>query len=392
MFRDTLNRPFYSYVVTQSALVLIVLAASYLLTFLVFENFGIVIDRFLVSLALIVAAQLPVAAIYARSETQEITSNQGWALAFVFVGVTLAGEAALQLLSGHLFASIDTFSGLAQSAQVDTLVTGVCGILAAVLLLASASKIVFRLAVNCHLRQQAKAEQVVSELHRPKISQDFSEFFRRELIGANIGIFGLSLAVFGPDFMMILKLSLPLSIVFSVICVANRLARSETRASLSARSLHISIQLMPLTVTCLILLGLGELYSNYLATTAASASPMEYAAVASAQLAHNSAVLSEIAVVLGLIFALTLATNTLMLVLFTRLIRPLVRRAVPATTPAPRTARPAAARRTAMERLAETPVATPEQSGFIKASDIVAELKARGTQTARPSPMLLATT
>lgn len=391
MFRDTLNRPFYSYVVTQSALVLIVLAASYLLTFLVFENFGIVIDRFLVSLALIVAAQLPVAAIYARSETQEITSNQGWALAFVFVGVTLAGEAALQLLSGHLFASIDTFSGLAQSAQVDTLVTGVCGILAAVLLLASASKIVFRLAVNCHLRQQAKAEQVVSELHRPKISQDFSEFFRRELIGANIGIFGLSLAVFGPDFMMILKLSLPLSIVFSVICVANRLARSETRASLSARSLHISIQLMPLTVTCLILLGLGELYSNYLATTAASASPMEYAAVASAQLAHNSAVLSEIAVVLGLIFALTLAANTLMLVLFTRLIRPLVRRAVPATTPAPRTARPAAARRTVMERLAETPVATPEQGGFIKASDIVAELKARGTQTARPSPMLLAT-
>lgn len=387
MFRETLNRPFYSYVVTQSALVLIVLAASYLLTFLVFENFGIAIDRFLVSLALIVAAQLPVAAIYARSETQEITSNQGWALAFVFVGVTLAGEAALQLISGHLFTSIETFAGLAQSVQVDTLVTGVCGLLAAVLLLASASKIVFRLAVNCHLRQQAKTEPRVSELRRPKVSQDFSEFFRRELIGANIGIFGLSLAVFGPEFMMILKLSLPISIVFSVICVANRLARSETRASLSARCLHISIQLMPLTVTCLILLGLGELYSNYLATTAATASPMEYAAVASAQLVSNSEVLSEVAVVLGLIFALTLATNTLMLVLFTRLIRPLVRRAVPAAVGS----RPVPARRTAAERLAETPVVATDFSGFVKASEIVADLKQRGTQTARPGPLVLAT-
>ncbi|PLS20508.1 hypothetical protein [Neptunicoccus cionae] len=400
MFANPSNRPFYSYVLTQSALVLIVLAASYLLTFLAYEHFGLQIDRLLLSFGLVLVTQLPVAAMYARSEGQEVDGNRGWALAFIFVAVTFAGEAALQLASGHLLDTWEQFNGLAASARFDTLVTAVCGLLAAVLLFVTFSKIVFRLAVACHLRQYAKiatlAEETAEEiadsagtedrarnLHRPKVSQDFSEFFRRELIGANIGIFGLSLVVFGPEFMTILKLSIPASLVFSVICVANRLARSETRTSLSARSLHISLQMLPLTVTCLILLALGELYRDYTATLAVNATPYEFASAAASGLAHNSNVLWSVIVDLGMIFALSIAANTLLLVLFTKLIRPVVRRAIPAAV----TARVDTPRTTPESRLAQMPVA-PDTVGFVKGRDVAATLKHRETSTKRPKLLL----
>ncbi|GGA10735.1 hypothetical protein [Neptunicoccus cionae] len=400
MFANTPDRPFYSYVITQSALVLIVLTASYLLTFLAFEHFGLHIDRILMSFGLILMTQLPVAAMYARTEEQEVDGNRGWLLAFVFVSVTFMGEAALQLASGHLLETWEKFNGLAAAARFDTLVTAVCGVLAAVLLCVTFSKIVFRLAVTCHLRQFAKDSDLSAEpdelasetgephgvsrnLHRPKVSQDFSEFFRRELVGANIGIFGLALVMFGPDFMTILKISIPASLVFSVICVANRLARSETRTSISARSLHISLQMLPLTVTCLILLALGELYSAYTATLAAEVSPLEFASVAASGLARNTDVLWGVSVDLGMIFALSLAANTLMLVLFTRLIRPLVRGAVPAAI----TPRVEAPRTSPESRLLQIPVA-PDTIGFTKGRDVAATLKYRETATERPKLML----
>ncbi|WP_069299177.1 hypothetical protein [Neptunicoccus sediminis] len=397
MFADTPNRPFYSYIITQSALVLIVLAASYLLTFLAFEHFGLHIDCILLSFGLILVTQLPVAAIYARTEGQEVDGNRGWTLAFVFVGVTLIGEAALQLASGHLLETWARFNGVAGAVQFDTLVTALCGVLAAVLLCVTVSKIIFRLAVTCHLRRLAKnaagsidvtdahsPQNGVHAMQRPKVSQDFSEFFRRELVSANIAIFGLSLMMFGTDFMTILKLSIPASLVFSVICVANRLARSETRSSLMSRSLHISLQMLPLSVTCLILLALGELYSHYAATLATEASPVVFARVAANGLVQNTQVMWSVFAGLGMIFALSLVANALMLAVFTRLIRPIVCQVAPATI----TARPDAPRVSPENRLSQVPVAA-NTIGFVKGRDVVATLKHRRIATERPQLLLL---
>jgi hypothetical protein len=73
MNSNTLNRPFVSYVLTQSMLVLIVMSASLLIVELFKTTFGISISRFWVSLILVLFAQLPVAVLYARTKQLQLS-------------------------------------------------------------------------------------------------------------------------------------------------------------------------------------------------------------------------------------------------------------------------------------------------------------------------------
>jgi hypothetical protein len=90
----------------------------------------------------------------------------------------------------------------------------------------------------------------------------------------------------------------------------------------------VAIQLLPLTVTSLILLGLGNLYTNYVETAGVATDPREYVGIAASYFAQHNDAMLLVMLWLGVIFAICLAANTLLLVLFARLIRPIVSRSV----------------------------------------------------------------
>lgn len=381
MTKGSLNRPFISYVLTQSMLVLIVMSASFLVVDVLRSSFGIVLDRFAVTMGLVLFAQLPVAVLYARTETRNLNAVEGWALSVVFVGVTLAFELALQNL---LHTGASPIAGVSFGQFAEYQAVAVIGFFVGLLLAAGFVKALFRYAVRNNLAQdevdpslrlidfvpglgRARDRAVVA---RPVVDRNYSELYRREVIGANIAIFGLSLMVFGPQFMHVLKLSIPLSFVFSLVCVANRMARVERVATLSRRCLHVAIQLLPLTVVSMGLMGLGTLYENYVVIHGGSQDVLGYVNWLIAGVGFDLGVLGQCMVWLGMVFALSLAANTLMLVLFARLIRPLVVKSV-AVVRGPR-------RKTVQARLdVETNVVAPVRLMM------ATELKQRISQTVR---------
>lgn len=328
-----LNRPFVSYVLTQSMLVLIVMAASYLITHLLRDAASITLNRFWITMGLVLFAQLPVAMIYARSETRNLTPVEGWGLSIVFVGVTLAFEIVLQSIAGQTLVQMLPAPVLQAEAGPSLWVTA---FIIGVLLAAFTVDRLFRYAVRNNLdRVEDGLLGVVPGLiparvpmFRPSAKRDYAELYRRELIGANIAIFGLSLMVFGPAFMHVLKLSIPLSLVFSVVCVANRVARSERTGKLSERCLNVALQMLPMTVVSMILLALSTLYGNYVALHGGERDVIGYFTWMVAGLGLGMSDVAQIAAYMGVLFAICLAGNTLLLVLFAKLIRPMVTKGV----------------------------------------------------------------
>lgn len=335
-----LNRPFVSYVLTQSMLVLIVMAASCLITDLLRDAASITLNCFWVSMGLVLFAQLPVAVLYARSETRNLNAVEGWALSIVFVGVTLAFEIVLQSIAGHKLIHLlpTVVFDMAGASNHQTI--WVTGFVIGVLLAAFMVNGLFRYAVRNNLdasddvAKSALLDVVPginparTALYRPTAKRDYAELYRRELIGAKITIFGLSLVVFGPDLMHVLKLSIPLSLVISIVCVANRMARVERVVNLSERRLNVAMQMLPMTVASMILLALSTPYGNYVSLHGGERDVVGYFSWMVAGLGLGLTDLMQIASYVGVLCAICLAGNTLLLVLFAKLIRPMVTKRV----------------------------------------------------------------
>lgn len=379
-----LNRPFVSYVLTQSMLVLIVMAASFLIVELLRDTAGVTLDRFWISAILVLFAQLPVAIMYARTETRNLTTVEGWGLSIVFVGVTLAFEIVLQSIAGQKIAKVlGSWLGVPEAASNHQTIW-VIGFIVGLLLASFMVKMLFQYAVRNNLSAKAEDGGLLNmipglnaarfKLHRPSATRDYSELYRRELIGMNVGIFGLSLMVFGPQFMHVLKLSIPLSFVFAVVCVANRMARVERTAALSQRCLNVAIQMLPLTVVSMILLGLSTLYANYVSLYGSERDVVGYAAWLVAGLGLQLSDIGLIATYLGVLFAICLAANTLMLVLFARLIRPLVCKTARVTQ---------AKSKDVTERL-QAKVPTVEPYKVMLANELRARSRGKAARTQRP--------
>jgi hypothetical protein len=317
-------------------LVLIVMAASFLIVELIRESTGNTLNRFWISMGLVLCAQLPVAIQYARSETRNLTSVEGWALSTVFVGVTLALEFILQSIAGQRILDVLPAQILDHTDASNHQTIWVIGCIVGLLAASFTAKTLFRYAVRNNLmsKRTNKGPSVLDvvpglnstrfQLRRPRAKRDYAELYRRELIGANIAIFGLSLMVFGPQFMHVLKLSIPLSFVFSLVCVANRMARVERTRALSERCLNVALQMLPMTVFSMTLLGLSTLYGNYVTLHGGERDVIGYVVwmVEGLGLAPSDVV--QISAYVGVLFAICLAGNTLLLVLFAKLIQPLV--------------------------------------------------------------------
>jgi hypothetical protein len=373
------SKPFLTYVLTHSALVLIILAASYLIRHLLSENYAISVDRIWISMALIVVVQLPVAAVYARRETSDVSLLESGTLTTVFICITMLVEVALQSMGNtvlHFTANLDV---LTDTDQATLLNIGLVGMFLGFTIAVSFVRSIFRLADKySDIDDEYLATCGTSEIfNRPNRDVDFCELYRRELVAINIAIFGFGLVFFNAEFVRILQLSIPLSLVFSVFCVANRLARSNTKTSLSQRCLHISIQLLPLSVTSLILLFLASLYTDFASATQGVAGPLEYASFAVAYLGGQQVPIVQMMVFLAVIFSVCLAANTLMLVLFTKLIRPIFSRSLKSKRP--------------VGDFNDVSADFPSDEAFnlAKGTDIGRALKQRGVKTCRPETRVM---
>ncbi|MEJ6709500.1 MAG: hypothetical protein QNK92_12040 [Amylibacter sp.] len=327
MKSNPLNNPFVSYVVTQSLLVLIILSASFLSVELLKTSFGIDINRLWISLGLVLFAQLPVAVMYAHTETRHLSRAEGWGLSIVFVAITVAFEMVLQNIAGH--SSLPFMTDLSGEAAKHQAIA-VLGFLIGVPLAFASVKKLFAISVEIDLSLDEtpavrnNGTRPVSCGRRPSVKRDYSELYRREWIGAKIAIFGLSLMVADPKLMELLKLSIPLSIAFSLVCLANRMARSGRNEALSTRCLNVTMQMLPLTVVAMALLALSTMYANYVSVHGGDRDVVGYVTWLAFHMDFDLASVMNMLTYVGVLFAICLAGNTLFLTLFTRLIRPLV--------------------------------------------------------------------
>ena len=357
MDHSKLNRPFASYVLTQSSLVLIVLASSYIATELLAKHTGISISRVAVSLWLIGLSQLPTAMLYAKRESRTLTSSEGWIFGFAFVLMTLTVEFCLQLLVGQAWPKIDIVLNLMAAGNWHLLVIGICGFLLGIILAAFAFKTIFRFSVRNNLEGETppfetewlnkfgrvKANLSIRKLRPRHKQQDYAGQFRRVLVATNVGVFALSIVYPGPQYLEILSICIPVTILFSIILVANNLAKTVPDLSILKRCWEISWKLLPLTLTSFLFLGISDLY---LANTKAHGQSGQLLSDVSTALVENPMAPTDILIAfayLAAFFVLCLAVNTGLLVLFSRLIRPLIVQTVGKRRPSAQSMRPAAA-------------------------------------------------
>ena len=323
MFAPGQSRTLLSYILTQSALALIVLASSFLLVELAQYYFDLDFWRFGLSLSLILLVQLPVAAVFAKSETRSMTGNEGWIFGTFFVLVTLGFEAAVQLMSGKFLDFAWVLSAVPDGTQAQVMGFVLACAMLLIVFGAFLTKVLLVGTINARLAQRRRLTFGSLPRHKGRQKFDAAEHYRKELIGINVLIFGLSLMLFGAQFMHVLKLSIPLSIVFGTVCVANQIAKVDLNVRLSERCLAISLQMLPLTLTCLVLLGLSEVYTAFV-RVAGQADLLAFARTLGLQFVQDQNAWSVMATALGMIAALALAGNTLLLLLFAKLIRPMI--------------------------------------------------------------------
>ena len=338
MDHNKLNKPFASYVLTQSCLVLIVLASSYIATDLLAKHMGISLSRVTVSLWLVGLSQLPTAMLYAKRESRTLTSSEGWIFGFSFVLITLTVEFGLQLVAGQAWPKIHIVLNLMAAGSWHLLVIAICGFLLSIILAAFAFKTVFRFSVRNNLEgetppndtewlekfAQVKANLSIRKLRPRHKQQDYAGQFRRILVATNVGVFALSIAYPGPQYLEILSICIPVTILFSIILVANNLAKTEPDFSIVKRCWEISWKLLPLTLTSLLFLGISNLY---LANIKAHGQNGQLLNDVSTALVENPVAPTDILIAftyLAAFFVLCLVVNAGLLMLFSKLIRPLI--------------------------------------------------------------------
>lgn len=190
MDKNTLNRPLASYVVVQSALVMVILAASHAGHPALVERYGLGLTQLQLSLLMVPLAQLPVAAMFVRREIRNLTSSEGWVLGGAFVGFTLLAEGSLQVLVNQIWPALAARQGLGADAATEALVFGVSLVLLGFIVLSFLAGAIFRLAVrnNLHLRPYYRN----GRLTRPKALQ--SKLFLYRALGAmSAGLAGIGI-------------------------------------------------------------------------------------------------------------------------------------------------------------------------------------------------------
>lgn len=186
---NTLNRPLASYIVVQSALVLLILAASHAGHGALQAQYGLALSQLQLSLLMVPLAQMPVAAMFVRREIRNLSSGEALLLGGAFVGFTLLAESGLQVLVNTLWPALAARNGLSAGAATEALVFGVCLVLLSFIVLSFVAGCVFRLAVrnNLHLRPVYHN----GRLERPTALQ------RRLVLQRAIGIVSAALAGIG---------------------------------------------------------------------------------------------------------------------------------------------------------------------------------------------------
>ncbi|MCP5072883.1 MAG: hypothetical protein GY947_06240 [Rhodobacteraceae bacterium] len=354
MEHDRLNRSFSSYVLTQTSLVLIVLAASHILTGLLADQAGIIVSQIGVSFVLVGLSQVPIAIMYARSEVRMLTPREGWILGFIFVILTLVVEFGLQFAAGRAWPVLSPVYELAASGKLAFVLAGAFGFLIGIVLAAFAFKTLFQLAINKTFKNDDPAQDsswlnaipgiaptsAFQRLRSGRNQQDHTKTFRHMLIAANAVVIGLSLAVFGWSVAEILMLSIPLSLFFAIVCVANTMAKSKSRASILKRSWNASCKILPLTATAFMMLGLSKLYATHVTVQSQG---FDLLAPVSAEMAEMAITPTDMVLSIAYVaafFAVCLAVNVGLLALFSWLIRPVVRQSLSSTRPKVRSLAP----------------------------------------------------
>lgn len=338
MQRVKLNKPFWSYVMTQSVLVLIVLFASHIATALLEKHTGVSVSRLSISLWLVLLTQLPTAMLYATYESRTMTAKESWIFGFIFVLIALAAEAGLQVLAGQIWPKIEIIHNLIAAGSWQILLIGICLSLLGIILTAFTFKTVFKYAVRNNLEGKppepdttwmymiphVRVVPAIDPVRPKQMPHDYSRLFRLVLIATNVGIFTLSLIFSGTVFLKILTVSIPLTILFAIITVANDLAKTESTPNTFKNCLDVSWKLLPLTLTALLLLGISNLY---LANIQAHGQNGQFLSDISTALSEHSITALNVTIALGYLaafFIACLAVNAGLLALFSKLIQPLI--------------------------------------------------------------------
>lgn len=342
--KNRLNRPFAAYVRTQSALVIVVLIAARIVLDMIHTHTTMEISHMQVAFVLVVLTQLPTAIYYAMNETRALTSREGWNLGFTFVALTLVVELALLTIGGQAWPYIDHVYQLATTGRVDVLLTAANIVFLMAIFAALMFKTLFWLAVRNNLRDpgfdnlkvapRTRAARALGvAIMRPQSlrrRQNHMGVFRNGLILANLSGCLLAITVFGMPVLQAVFLTLPLSIYFATICVANSIARWESKTSLSRKCFQISWRLFPLTLSCMLLFAIcidASVQGNTF-----EPSPALIALYERMQEGSINPV-TAVGVVLGFI-ALILISNAATLLFFAGLIRPLAARPQRSARPA----------------------------------------------------------
>lgn len=191
MMRTELNRPLSSYLIVQSALVLVVLAASHVLHGLLSETAGLEVSRLAVSIFLVLLTQLPVAILFAHNEARNLTQGEGWILGMTFVGFTIGAESGLQMLIARWWPIVARRNGLGPEMAQDAIVFGVCITLMVFLLLSFFASALFRLSVRNNLAASRRSDQFQSR----KLSKSAKVMLvQRAVCVASAGLGGVGVA------------------------------------------------------------------------------------------------------------------------------------------------------------------------------------------------------
>jgi len=318
--------------------VVIVLAASFITSSLLAENTGVQVPRLAISLGLVALTQLPTAILYARREARTLTSSEGWVFGFTFVSITLVFEAGLQLLAQQSSPEIDLIFRFLAGSDWQVMFIALSGFVLGIILAAFVFKTLFRLSTRNNLAGEAadidtrwmenlkwvKSKPTITKFQPRHPKHDYAKLFRHILIGSNAAVLSLGIVFSGPAILEILTLSIPTSIFFAIIVVANQLAKTEPNASMLKRCWGISMEMLPLTIMSFMLLGFSDIYLAYLqSNNQAGQFVTDLSSVFVAQAVSLADILFA-ATNLATFFAASLFANAGLLLLFTRLIKPLV--------------------------------------------------------------------
>lgn len=188
MSTDTLNKPLASYLIVQSALVLIVLAATQIVHPMVEQALGMQVPVLALSIFLVLLTQLPVAIMFAHFETRNLTKGEAWILGLTFVGFTVAAESGLQAVLGMWWPKVAARNGLESVAAQETLVFGVCLMLMLMMIMSFLVGALFQLAVRNNLQGGPR-----KTIYRPQAKQR-ARFLQRALCAGSAGLAGIGIA------------------------------------------------------------------------------------------------------------------------------------------------------------------------------------------------------